>query len=57
MKIFRDNASSKRLLLVDDWDVNITSEFVKSINYKGDIGHKRLKISSTESGYKEIVSF
>ena len=30
---------------------------MKSINYKGDIGHKRIKIPSTERGYKEMLSF
>ena len=45
------------MLLVDIKDGVVASDCMEVINSKGNIGHKRIKISSAESDNKEILSF
>ena len=57
MKVSCDIEFSKRMLLVDDWDVEVVSECVISNNFKGDIGHKCINVWSSESGNKDFFIF
>lgn len=45
------------MFLVDDWDVTVACECVKLNNYRSDIGHKCIQISSTKSDDKDNFSF
>ena len=57
LRISRNNASSQRMPLVNIWDINDSSEYAKSINSRGDVGHKCIKMSSDEDGNKKSVSY